>query len=31
MFLLYEVQTEDIYGDMQGNDDYDFSEYTLER
>ena len=27
--LFYEVETEDIYGDMQGDDDYDFSEYPF--
>ena len=27
--LLYEVHTEDLYGDMQGDDDYDFSEYQF--
>ena len=27
--LLYEVQTDDIYEDMRGSDDYDFSEYPF--
>ena len=28
--LLYEIQTADIYKDMEADDDYDFSEYPLE-
>ena len=27
--LLYEIQTDDIYRDMQEDDDYDFSEYPF--